>query len=543
MQGAPVRLRCQYQEDPLGIDGLPPRLSWWSGDHRPAERQTAYHLLAASQPELLARETGDLWDTGRVEGGEASQIEYRGAALLSRQRVYWKVRSFDSDGLPSPWSDVAVFEVGLLNPSDWEGRWIRAGLTGSRISTVPVPLFGRTFDLPGDVARARLYLAARGLPAVQLNGRPLLEGALAPGWVDYRRRAEYVTVDVTGMLTPGPNHLAVLLADGWYAGDPGNGYRQFYGDRPELLMQLEVTLADGSDWRLVTDSGWRWQPSWILAADPGRGEQTDGARSRDPWLGDGPATPGWYPVVPGDRPEDAGLALSAAPQAAVPGEKALPGELVYWHAEPSHALFELPEPVLGRARLAVDSPPQGVVRLRYGHALEPGGRLQALGEDVWAGAGQMAGETLAARFSLHGFRYVEVSGDIGREDTLRLQGVPIRPAQPAAATLVTDHPQLNTLFDLLMGHLQRTESVVTMAGLLPEDRAGWVAGTGGAMTARMLALDGVRLVCRWLRTMADAQLPEGGFPAMVPPLPGVASASAEGPAGSSAAFVDTLWQL
>ncbi len=70
MQGAPLRLRCEYLEDPLGIDQRSPRLSWWPNDSRPAEIQTGYELLAASSRALLDLDEGDLWDSGHVEAGD-----------------------------------------------------------------------------------------------------------------------------------------------------------------------------------------------------------------------------------------------------------------------------------------------------------------------------------------------------------------------------------------------------------------------------------------------------------------------------------------
>lgn len=53
-------LRCEYLIDPLGIDVEKPRLSLVIKSTRRGERQTAYQILAASTPELLARDQGDL---------------------------------------------------------------------------------------------------------------------------------------------------------------------------------------------------------------------------------------------------------------------------------------------------------------------------------------------------------------------------------------------------------------------------------------------------------------------------------------------------
>ena len=55
---APVHLRCEYLENPLGIDKASPRLSWQSDNVERDWRQSAYEILVASSAELL--HTGDI---------------------------------------------------------------------------------------------------------------------------------------------------------------------------------------------------------------------------------------------------------------------------------------------------------------------------------------------------------------------------------------------------------------------------------------------------------------------------------------------------
>jgi len=51
-------LRCEYSRNPLGVDSPNPLLSWkLESDHR-SVRQTAYRILAASTPALLAADQG-----------------------------------------------------------------------------------------------------------------------------------------------------------------------------------------------------------------------------------------------------------------------------------------------------------------------------------------------------------------------------------------------------------------------------------------------------------------------------------------------------
>ena len=49
-------------------------------------------MLVASTPELLAKDQGDLWDSGKVVSDQSIQVEYAGKPLESRQVCHWKVR-------------------------------------------------------------------------------------------------------------------------------------------------------------------------------------------------------------------------------------------------------------------------------------------------------------------------------------------------------------------------------------------------------------------------------------------------------------------
>src|SRR5947209_6499993 len=96
---APYRLRLEYLENPLGVDERFPRFSWYLDDARQGARQSAYQIQVAG-----------LWDSGKVMSSETTQVAYAGRALESRARCHWRVRSFDGQGQPSPWSKQAWWE-------------------------------------------------------------------------------------------------------------------------------------------------------------------------------------------------------------------------------------------------------------------------------------------------------------------------------------------------------------------------------------------------------------------------------------------------
>lgn len=128
----PVYLRCEYRVDPLGIDIPKPRLSWVLESNQRGQRQTGYRIIAASSEEMLKNNQGDLWDTGFIETDRSSHVVYKGKALRSRMRCYWKVKVRDKQGRESEWSDPAIWTMGLLEDSDWKAEWIGLNNTIAR---------------------------------------------------------------------------------------------------------------------------------------------------------------------------------------------------------------------------------------------------------------------------------------------------------------------------------------------------------------------------------------------------------------------------
>ena len=76
-------LRCERLKDPLGIDATKPGFSWIIESGRRGEIQTAYQILAASSPDALDRNRGDLWDSGKVASEQSAQVQYSGKPLAS----------------------------------------------------------------------------------------------------------------------------------------------------------------------------------------------------------------------------------------------------------------------------------------------------------------------------------------------------------------------------------------------------------------------------------------------------------------------------
>ena len=139
-------LRCEYLVDPLGIDASRPRLSWILDSNQRGEMQTAYQVLVAASEKMLSKDTGDLWDSGKVASDESTQIAYAGTPLVSRQSCFWKVRSWDRDGRPGAWSSTARWHMGLLQPGDWNAKWVTAEATNNYSPTQSLVIQRATYE-------------------------------------------------------------------------------------------------------------------------------------------------------------------------------------------------------------------------------------------------------------------------------------------------------------------------------------------------------------------------------------------------------------
>jgi len=243
-----VDLKTEYLRNPLGIDTTVPRLYW---NCKGGTKQTAYQIIAKVNGETV-------WNSGKVESSSMTHIPYGGPELQSRERVYWSVKLWDENGEGGEISH-SVFEMGLLEPDDRKAKWITGNYKVKRKERYPVDCFRRKLSVAGNVKSARLYITACGLYEAKLDGEKIGNFCLVPGHTDYRKRVQYQTYDVTELLSVGDHTMTVQLADGWYRGSTGAwGLRNQYGTETKLLVQLEITYANGTCDTIISDESWDW---------------------------------------------------------------------------------------------------------------------------------------------------------------------------------------------------------------------------------------------------------------------------------------------
>jgi alpha-L-rhamnosidase len=538
----PERLRCEYLTDPLGIGVTLPRLDWILAGTDGTPRnitQAAYQILVASSPDLLARDEGDLWDSGKVISGETTHIAYIGKALISREACYWKVRSWDSLGKASPWSGAASWEMGLLKPEDWQAKWIQAtppaGFTGKY---APVPLLRTEISVRDQpIVKARLYVTALGLYEMRLNGRRVGDHIFAPDWTDYGKRVRYQAYDVTSLVKPGANALAALLGNGWYCGHVGNGGFQAWGKVPALFAQLEITHADGSVERTITDASWKTHASPITSSDFMLGENYDATREIPGWDQPGLDVGGWSAAT--ERAESPTLNAQVDQPVRETGEiqpKAMT------EPKPGQYTFDLGQNMVGFVRLKVSAPAGTKITLRHAEMLNPDGTLYtrnlrgapSIDTYICKGGGE---ETWQPHFTFHGFRYVELTGLPQPPTRDNVTGIVIGTAIPPTGQFSCSDPDINQLQSNIQWGMRGNYLSVPTDCPQRDERLGWMGDAEVFVRTAAYNGDIAAFFTKWLVDVDDARSPDGAYNDVSPAPPGKAHSNSGTPAWGDAGVI------
>ena len=121
-------LRCEYKNNPIGIDVHKPRFFWKLSSGDRSAMQSAYQINVAASEQDLKSGSSLIWDSGMVKDDRSIHVEYAGPALKSRKRLFWRVRVWDEKGIESEWSETSFWEMGLQNAHDWKAKLIQPDL-------------------------------------------------------------------------------------------------------------------------------------------------------------------------------------------------------------------------------------------------------------------------------------------------------------------------------------------------------------------------------------------------------------------------------
>jgi alpha-L-rhamnosidase len=466
----PHSLTCEYLQNPLCIDIAQPVLGWKMTSGERNQSQSAYELLVALSEKDLAEGKGGVWKSGKTVSSQSFNIPYSGKPLRPFTRYYWKVRVYDKNGQAGEWSAAACWETALLSPADRKAQWIGDGSVVPQkkedfYKDSPAPMFRKAFSIKKEIRTARLYITGPGYYEASLNGQPVGDSRLDPGWTNYGKTILYSVYDVTSLLQTGENAINVVLGNGWYNPLPLkmwghlNLRNHLTVGQPCFIAQLRITCTDGSEETILTDESWETAQSPILRNNIYLGEHYDARKE----LSD------WKPAVKITPPTGK---LTAQMQPPIRVTQIIkPVRMT--EVRPGAFVFDMGQNMAGVVRLKVQGPAGTKITVRYGEDIFPDGSLNVMTsvvgqiKNVWNADRNAPGqppvawqedsyilkgegeEVRSPRFTFHGFRYVEITGWPGRPAPENIEALRMNADLPYAGHFESSNPMLNKLDTVL----------------------------------------------------------------------------------------------
>jgi len=504
--------------DPVGIDSLP-AFSWRYSLEGDTGSQTAYRIQVASTRGGSANAARDCWDSGRVLSDRSQFVEYEGAPLAPRTAYCWTVTAYGEDG--SEARGQGAFETGKLDER-WESRWISTPFHKSPDDAVAAPYLRRAFEIAGEPVCARLYICSPGYFDAYINGRAVSDEMLPTPFTKYDTRLLYCTYDVTEMLSEGQNAIGVMIGNGWYncfTEDVWNSRQATWRDVPKLIAEIHLTVGDGSETVVPTDSRWRSAPSPIIFNGIRNGEHCDARLEQPGWNAAGFDDGEWEQARVA-RPT--GGLLEAMEMEPIRVTKRL-APVSHWETPEKSHVFDVGQNMAGIAEITVDGSAGDEIEIRYSERLQDDGvHVDGKANSGFVRSGDFqtdrfikgsdGEETWKPRFVYHGFQFIEVSGCRGT---------------PAVEALVlhTDVADMGSFScsDETLNRIQRATRWATVSNLhsLPTDdphreKNAWTGDAALSAEQMLYNHHAAPLLRKWLADIRDSQKPDGGLPCVVP---------------------------
>jgi alpha-L-rhamnosidase len=514
----------EYRDNPLGIDVAAPRFSWLAAPANAKARglrQTAYRILVGSSESALRAGSGDLWDSGRVASADSAQIVYAGKPLVSRAAAFWKVQVWDQRGKASEWSSPAEWSMGLLQPEDWQAKWIgRDEPAGSEAPDrrLPARYLRTEFTVGKPVRRAMVYYSGLGTSELYLNGAKVGDHVLSPGLTDYDKRALYVTFDVTRQLTAGKNAIGLILGNGRFYAPRAERTRNF--GFPKAILRLDIEYEDGSISAVVTGPEWKLSTHGpILANNEYDGEEYDARRELAGWDRAGFDDSAWEAAQVVTAPAGALAAQMANPLRVVQSLNPVSVKMV----RPGVWIYDMGQNMVGWCHLIVSGPKGTQVQLRHAETLAPDGSLYvanlrtARATDIYTLRGE-GSEVYEPRFTYHGFRYVELTGWPGdaAPTAAALVGRVVHDDMQAVADFSSSSEMLNQIHHNVFWGIRGNYRSIPTDCPQRDERQGWLGDRSQVSRSESYMFDIAAFYTKWEQDLADSQRADGSIPDVAP---------------------------
>lgn len=504
-------LRCENLVDPLSVDTHTPRLSWKTDYADKGNHQSAYQILAATDPTLLKEGDADLWNSEKTTSSESVLVGYKGKLTPDNRLVYWCVRVWDQNGKPSAWSKPARFGVGVSqkewSEDDYIGFPANAGNPQS-------PLLRTTINVTEVGKTALLYVNSLGYHEIYINGQKVGNEVLATAVSEMDKRSLYRTYDVTPYLTAGTNDLVIWLGQGWFR--PTIRWGFYVG--PLVKVRL-ATYSDGK-WENISIHNDSWQTAESGYSSLGKwtpnrfgGERINAAAVPQSMQKKDLDLLTWYPAATVQAPE---LNVSA---------QMTEGNIIVDTLKPTNVI-EIADSVwvvdMGKAytgwfeyKLPKLSPGQ-MVTMRYADHFHHGTTIrEQMQFDTFVASGN-EGDRFINKFNYHGLQYIEIKGLNTKPELKDITGYRIQTGFPQTSSFECSDSDMNAIHDMI----QYTLCNLSLGGYLVDcpqlERLGY-GGDGNASTETAQTMFNLApLYANWMRAWADAIQEDGGMPHTAP---------------------------
>lgn len=401
-----------------------------------------------------------------------------------------------------------------------------------------------------EITKARLYVTARGIYEVYLNGRRVGNDYFNPGVTQYNKTHLYQTFDVTDYVHAGQNAIGALLAEGWWSGGAtftGENWN-FFGDRQSLLAKLVITYKDGQEKVVVTDpSTWQYCNNGpILYGSFFQGEVYDAMKDLEVegWsTASYNANSNWKPAV--EVALDGNISTSGNPNMPWVNDysdykligqygqtvKAV-NELTATSVEevrPGVFVYDMGQNMVGVPQINLSGIKPGTkICLRYAEVKYPDlpeykgnvGMIMleniraAMAQDIYIAKGGQ--ETIHPRFTYHGYRFVEITGMDAPLPIESVKGVVLSSIHELASHYETSNALVNKLWKNITWSSSGNFLSIPTDCPQRNERLGWAGDISVfSRTATYLA-DVPQFLRRYLQSMRDVQRTDGRFPDIAP---------------------------
>ena len=516
-------LRTEQLKNPLGIDIRHPRLGWRIESDEQNVMQTAYHILVASSPELLAQGKGDCWDSGKVKTDASQWITYQGETLKRNTPYYWKVKVYTHTN-ETDWSEPASWSMGLLNEADWQGQWIgldrpAPGDSETQWSRLAARYLRKEFALTKEVKRATVHIAGMGLYELFINGQRIGEQVLAPAPTDYRKTILYNTYDVTPQLQK-ENAIGVILGNGRFYTMRQN-YKPYkiptFG-YPKLRLNLIIEYTDGSRQTIASDISWKLTTEGpIRSNNEYDGEEYDARKELGDWNRTGYDDTNWIPAGRVSIPSGTLRAQM------MPGMKVTESlKPVSIRKQGDKHILDIGQNMAGWLRIRIKGQAGDSIRLRFAERLQPDGEIftknlrDAHCTDIYVVSGREPQDTTwAPRFVYHGFRYVEISG-YPNAKTEDFTAEVVDDEMAHTGTFTCSDETLNQVLHNAFWGIRSNYKGMPVDCPQRNERQPWLGDHAMGSWGESLFFNNHALYNKWTRDIREAQREDGCIPDVAP---------------------------